>query len=79
MASKKKRPKHPPNLVDEQLERYREMRDFSKTAEPSGKAGGKLQPTREGALFPSSFRSMRPRGCITTFASGCTECSRAGP
>jgi bifunctional non-homologous end joining protein LigD len=25
------------SLVDEQLERYREMRDFSKTAEPSGK------------------------------------------
>ncbi len=25
-------------LVDEQLERYREMRDFSKTAEPSGRA-----------------------------------------
>ncbi len=27
------------NLVDEQLERYRAMRDFSKTAEPSGQAG----------------------------------------
>jgi len=25
-------------LVDEQLERYRSMRDFSKTAEPSGQA-----------------------------------------
>ncbi len=35
--------KHPPapsssSLVDEQLARYREMRDFSKTAEPSGQA-----------------------------------------
>ena len=32
------------SLVDQQLERYREMRDFSKTAEPSGKDGGKHQP-----------------------------------
>jgi bifunctional non-homologous end joining protein LigD len=49
MASKRK--KAPPanqkatqtssNLVDQELERYREMRDFSKTAEPSGKDGGK--------------------------------------
>jgi bifunctional non-homologous end joining protein LigD len=29
------------NLVDEQLGRYRSMRDFSKTAEPSGKHGAK--------------------------------------
>jgi bifunctional non-homologous end joining protein LigD len=29
------------NLVDQQLERYRSMRDFSKTAEPSGQDGGK--------------------------------------
>ena len=29
------------NLVDEQLGRYREMRDFSKTVEPSGKQDGK--------------------------------------
>src|SRR6201996_5447338 len=28
----------PSGLVDEQLERYRSMRDFSKTAEPSGEA-----------------------------------------
>jgi bifunctional non-homologous end joining protein LigD len=44
MASKKKAPpatQTSSNLVDEQLERYREMRDFSKTAEPSGKGGGK--------------------------------------
>jgi bifunctional non-homologous end joining protein LigD len=31
------------SLVDEQLERYRAMRDFSKTAEPSGKSKTKLQ------------------------------------
>jgi bifunctional non-homologous end joining protein LigD len=38
MASKKKKaPQTSSNLVDEQLGRYREMRDFSKTAEPSGK------------------------------------------
>jgi bifunctional non-homologous end joining protein LigD len=40
MASKTKGRKaaaSPSSLVDEQLERYREMRDFSKTAEPSGK------------------------------------------
>src|ERR1700691_6517779 len=44
------------SLVDEQLERYREMRDFSKTAEPSGKDGGKdggkhaASPSKAGAL-----------------------------
>ena len=36
-GKKKKAPQTSSNLVDEQLERYREMRDFSKTAEPSGK------------------------------------------
>jgi bifunctional non-homologous end joining protein LigD len=36
-SKKKKAPQTSSNLVDEQLERYREMRDFSKTAEPSGK------------------------------------------
>ena len=39
MVSKRKKAAGPPSssgLVDEQLERYREMRDFSKTAEPSG-------------------------------------------
>ena len=60
MPSKKKAPpanrKAAPtssNLVDEQLERYREMRDFSKTAEPSGKDDGKhaaSHPSKEGAL-----------------------------
>ncbi len=63
MASKKKAPpanqkatQTSSNLVDEQLERYREMRDFSKTAEPSGKDGGKeggkhaASPSKEGAL-----------------------------
>ena len=42
MASKRKKATPTSsNLVDEQLERYRSMRDFSKTAEPSGKDGGK--------------------------------------
>jgi bifunctional non-homologous end joining protein LigD len=36
------------SLVDEQLERYREMRDFSKTAEPSGKQGGKQAASAAG-------------------------------
>ena len=39
MVSKRKKAAGPPSssgLVDEQLERYRAMRDFSKTAEPSG-------------------------------------------
>jgi bifunctional non-homologous end joining protein LigD len=36
MATKKKSPS---SLVDQQLERYREMRDFNQTAEPSGKSG----------------------------------------
>ncbi len=48
MASKKKAPQTSSNLVDQQLERYREMRDFSKTAEPSGEAGGKHAASAEG-------------------------------
>ncbi len=39
MVSKRKKAAGPPSssgLVDEQLARYRAMRDFSKTAEPSG-------------------------------------------
>ncbi len=51
MASKKKAPpatQTSSNLVDEQLERYREMRDFSKTAEPSGSLAA--SPSKEGAL-----------------------------
>src|ERR1700733_10397323 len=39
-TKKKKAPQTSSNLVDHQLERYREMRDFSKTAETSGKEGG---------------------------------------
>jgi bifunctional non-homologous end joining protein LigD len=59
MPSKKKAPptnqkaaQTSSNLVDDQLERYREMRDFSKTAEPSGKDGGKsaAAPSKAGAL-----------------------------
>jgi DNA polymerase III delta subunit len=30
-------PKNPVDIVDQQLSRYREMRDFSITAEPAGK------------------------------------------
>ena len=46
MASKTKKAAKPgaassSGLVDEQLERYREMRDFSKTAVPSGQAASK--------------------------------------
>jgi bifunctional non-homologous end joining protein LigD len=44
MASKKKTPPSSSNLVDQQLERYRSMRDFDKTAEPSG---GHASPTSE--------------------------------
>ena len=52
MASKTKKAAKPDaasssGLVDEQLERYREMRDFSKTAEPSGQA---TSPAAAGAL-----------------------------
>jgi bifunctional non-homologous end joining protein LigD len=36
------------SLVDGQLERYRSMRDFTKTAEPSGKA----KPEAEGGALP---------------------------
>src|ERR1700753_3252261 len=35
MATKKKKTPSSSNLVDQQLERYRSMRDFKKTAEPS--------------------------------------------
>jgi bifunctional non-homologous end joining protein LigD len=54
MASKQKKvPQTSSNLVDEQLERYREMRDFSKTAEPSGKDGGKhAAPTAKTGALP---------------------------
>src|ERR1700728_2729428 len=63
MASKRKkapaaRQKATPtssNLVDEQLERYRSMRDFSKTAEPSGKDGGK-----DGAKHAASKAGSLP-------------------
>jgi bifunctional non-homologous end joining protein LigD len=54
MASKTKKAARPgaassSGLVDEQLERYREMRDFSKTAEPSGQTASKA--TTEGLPF----------------------------
>src|SRR3984957_13494344 len=54
MASKTKKAARPgaassSGLVDEQLERYREMRDFSKTAEPSGRTASKA--TTEGLPF----------------------------
>ncbi len=52
MATKsKKAPREKPsssNLVDQQLERYRAMRDFNQTAEPSGKDLSKADTT--GAL-----------------------------
>jgi bifunctional non-homologous end joining protein LigD len=49
MAGKtKKAPPTSSGLVDEQLERYRSMRDFSKTAEPSGQA----QPEAAGGSLP---------------------------
>jgi bifunctional non-homologous end joining protein LigD len=52
MASKTKKTAKPgaassSGLVDEQLDRYRAMRDFSKTAEPSGQA---TSPTKTEAL-----------------------------
>jgi bifunctional non-homologous end joining protein LigD len=40
-APGRKAARSPSNLVDAQLGRYREMRDFNKTAEPSGKEDGK--------------------------------------
>jgi bifunctional non-homologous end joining protein LigD len=46
MVSKKKAASSS-GLVDEQLDRYRAMRDFSKTAEPSGRANS---PSERGAL-----------------------------
>ena len=48
MASKKKKAPSSSNLVDQQLNRYREMRDFNQTAEPSGKDNRKEDTT--GAL-----------------------------
>ncbi len=74
MASKTKKAAKPDaasssGLVDEQLARYRDMRDFSKTAEPSGQATS----LAEAGLCPSSFRSTPPLACITTFAWDCME------
>ena len=34
------------NAIDEQLARYRSMRDFHITAEPSGKSSGKAEKSR---------------------------------
>ena len=39
------------SLVDEQLERYREMRDFSKTAEPSGQTKAATSAATEDLPF----------------------------
>ncbi len=40
----------PAGLVDQQLARYRAMRDFATTAEPSGAAGGKTRKKAEEGL-----------------------------
>lgn len=48
MAQKRKLT--PSQAVDQQLERYRAMRDFSVTAEPSGEAGAQNQPSSNGQL-----------------------------
>ena len=49
MASKKKKAPSSSSLVDQQLERYREIRDFNKTAEPSG-GKEKAAPDAAGSL-----------------------------
>src|SRR5208282_2486367 len=36
----------PADLIDQQLERYRSMRDFNITAEPSGKSTGSKTPAK---------------------------------
>ncbi len=40
------------SLVDEQLERYRAMRDFSKTAEPAGQASGQTRAHAATGALP---------------------------
>lgn len=51
MATRTKRTQSPAAAVDDQLARYREMRDFSTTAEPRGGAGKAAQPASEGLPF----------------------------
>ena len=63
-ASRKKSLHSAADAVDEQLARYRSMRDFHVTAEPSG--GSSKKEERSARDFPSAFRSMRPRICTTT-------------
>ena len=46
-------------LVDDQLERYRSMRDFSKTAEPSGQTSSAAK-TEGSALCHSEARRYPP-------------------
>ena len=59
------------NAVDEQLERYRSMRDFDVTAEPSGESSAKSKAKVE-LDCRSAFRSMRLRICTMTSGLGGT-------
>ncbi len=51
MATKEKSPAQASRAVDRQLERYRSMRDFQVTQEPSGKTNGKTTKKDESLPF----------------------------
>ncbi|MGB9031299.1 MAG: hypothetical protein WCC27_14355, partial [Acidobacteriaceae bacterium] len=45
-----KKPSSAADAVDQQLARYRAMRDFAMTAEPSGSSGAKSKPKADTEL-----------------------------
>jgi hypothetical protein len=59
--------KNPAKKFEDQLARYREMRDFNVTAEPRGSKGAIQKVPRE-VRSPLSFKSMLHRICTTTSA-----------
>ena len=61
-----------PTSAQERLAKYREKRDFARTAEPSGAT----EPTAETDL---SCKSMRHRGFTTTFDLNLTARWSVGP
>ncbi len=63
------------NAVDEQLARYRSMRDFKSPRSPAVPARLQSLPSPSPPpTFPSSYKSTPPRICITTSASAGMAC-----
>ncbi len=67
------------SAVDEQLARYRSMRDFGVTAEPSGARSGKSPVQNENrTTYPFCIQKHASRICTMTSSSAGTACSRVG-